>query len=185
MSKSVERGVVKELEDGVCLLVYDVSYPPKGCDVKKFRPWFSWYDWATSKLRKMGYPLQYSVVIIPEDKIPDVEKAVAEIEEKRRKVAEALNVHIPRANVSVIRFQLKTKEDAEALLAIIREGLKAVIRAFVEDIERQLREGRDRTKLQKRVREFVRKIKSQDFLNLCIKDAELRNLMLQIEILTA
>ena len=185
---SLESELVRELEQGVALLVYDVPWPPRPKDKserKQLSPWFSWYDWATSMLRTLGYPLQYSVVLIDEARVGEVEEAVRRIEDKRRSLNRAFGLDIPPPRVSVIRFSLKGREDAEALLAIVREGLKATLQAFIEDIERQLREGKDRTKVQERVKAFVGKLQRQDFLNLLLRDPELRNLVLQLEILTA
>jgi len=187
MVETVEvRGndLVRELESGIAMLVYDVPYPPSKGEVKKLRPWYSWYDWSTSLLRSLGYPIQYSVVLIEETRIEAVKEAVKKIEEKRQKLNES-GFSIPPPRVSVIRFSTKTREDAETLLTVIKEGLKTTLEAFVDDIKRQLEEGRDRTKLQKRVRAFIKKIRRQDFLELLLRDPEIRNLVLQLEILTA
>lgn len=185
MEKAVGLELVKELESGVALLVYDIPYPPKGCDAKKFRPWFSWYDWAASKLRALGYPIQYSVILIAESKMAHVRKLVDLIDDKRQALNRVFGLNIPRASVNVIRFKAKTRDDTEALLGLIRQGLKATLQAFVEDIEAQIRSGKDKTSMQRRVRDFMKKLKNQDFLNLLLKDPELRSLMLQLEILTA
>jgi len=185
MSKTVGREIVRELESNLVLLVYDIPYPPKGGDRKRLAPWFSWYDWATSTLRYLGYPLQYSVVVVDEHKIGEVEEAVKRIEEKRISLNKHFGLEIPKPRISVIRFSLKTRSDAEALFSIIREGLKGAIKAFIEEVEEQLREGRDRTKLQERVRNFVKRLEKQDFLKLLLRDLELRNMFLQLEILTA
>lgn len=85
----------------------------------------------------------------------------------------------------MIRFRVKSREDDEALLAIIKEALKSTLKAFVEDIKKQQRKGKDRTRLQERVKAFVKKLQRQDFLNILLRDHELRNLMLQLEVLTA
>jgi len=85
----------------------------------------------------------------------------------------------------VIRFRVKSREDDEALLAIIKEALKSTLKAFVEDIKKQQRKGKDRTRLQERVKAFVKELQRQDFLNILLRDHELRNLMLQLEVLTA
>ena len=85
----------------------------------------------------------------------------------------------------MIRFRVKSREEDEALLANIREALKSTLKAFVEDVKKQLREGKDRTKLQERVKAFVKRLQRQDFLNILLRDHELRNLMLQLEVLTA
>ena len=63
-----------------------------------------------------------------------------------------------------MRFSLKTREDAEALLSVIVEGLKSTLSAFVNDVEKSLREGRDRTRLQQRVKGFVKRIVGEPML---------------------
>ena len=85
----------------------------------------------------------------------------------------------------MIRFRVKSREDDEALLAIIKEALKSTLKAFVEDIKKRQRKGKDRTRLQERVKAFVKELQRQDFLNILLRDHELRNLMLQLEVLTA
>ena len=184
MSKTVEARLIKELESNLALLVYDIPYPPKVAR-KDFTPWFSWYDWSTRMLRCMGYPLQYSVVIIDEGSIEKVKDAIRRIEDKRKSINRNFKLDIPEPNIRVVRFNLKTKADAEVLLEIIRKGLKQTLEAFIDDVEKQLRDGKDRTRLQERIKKFLKKLRSQDFLDLMIKDPELRSLILQLEILTA
>jgi len=186
MSKTVEAGLIKELESNLALLVYDIPYPPKAVKAKKnFTPWFSWYDWSTRTLRYMGYPLQYSVVVIDEGSIEKVKEAIQRIEDKRESINKNFKLEIPEPDIRIVRFNLKTRADAEVLLEIIRKGLKQTLEAFIDDVESQLREGKDRTRIQERIKKFLKKIQRQDFLDLLIKDNELRNLILQLEILTA
>ena len=118
MEKALGLELVKELESGVALLVYDIPYPPKGCEAKKFRPWFSWYDWATSKLRALGYPIQYSVILIAESKMTHVRKLVVLIDDKRQALNKVFGLNIPRASVNVIRFKAKPQKQDEPALGM-------------------------------------------------------------------
>ncbi|RLE80742.1 MAG: hypothetical protein DRJ52_05670 [Thermoprotei archaeon] len=176
--------LVKELGEKTALLIYDIPYPPKASR-KELAPWFSWYDWATSKLRALGYPIQYSVVLIDEKNIPLVKQIVVQIDEKRQSLNKAFGFNIPEPHISVVRFRVEDKESAEALFLLVKAILMESLKTFIEHVEEQLREGRDKTKLQKRVREFLSRLRKQDFLNLLLRDPELRRLALQLEILTA
>jgi len=197
-NRSLKGKLVKELEKGIAILVYDLPYPKyeNREEQKKYRPWLSWYDWSTYRLRLLGYPLQYSVVLIDESRIPQVEEVRKKINEKRENLNKAFGYDIPEPQINVICFNFASRQDAETMLAIIREGLKSTLEAFIEDIEKKLEEleGQSlddkerelkKSRLFNRVKEFVKKLKSQDFLDLLIRDSELRNLLLQLEILTA
>jgi len=164
LSKTVEKEFVKELRDGLALLIYDIPYPPRNGDRKALSPWFSWYGWSTYRLRSLGYPVQYSVVLIDESRIEAVLETIERIEQKRANLMKSFNLYIPEPRVNIVRFSLKTREDAEALLSVIVEGLKSTLSAFVNDVEKSLREGRDRTRLQQRVKGFVKRIVGEPML---------------------
>jgi len=180
-----EEELIKELREKTALLVYDIPYPPSRADRKRYSAWYSWYDWAAEKLRACGYPFQYSTVIVEESRISEIEKLVQQIEEKRKNLNKAFDFNIPPARISVIRFSIKDEASAKALLEVIRIGLKEVLEALLEDVKKQLEEGRDKTRLQKRIKNFIKRISKQDYLNLLVRDKELRSLILQLEILTA
>jgi len=180
-----QEELIKELEEGTVILIYDIPYPPSSKQRKELAAWYSWYDWSTSLLRSIGYPLQKSVILVSESKIKEIEEAKKRIERKRLSLIKSFGLDIPEPKIAVICFALKSKKDAEALLGIVKEWLKATLEAFVEYIEEQLREGKDRTALQRKVREFVKRIRKQDYLNLLLRDPELRRLATQLEILTA
>ncbi|RLE91592.1 MAG: hypothetical protein DRN04_12440 [Thermoprotei archaeon] len=182
---NINEDLIRELEDGVALLIYDIPYPPADKNRKELAPWYSWYDWSTGKLRSCGYPLQYSVVLVEEKRIPEIEKLVEQIESKRKNINKTFKLKIPKANINIIRFRVKDKTSAEALFNIIKSILIESMKTLIEDIEEQLKEGKDKTKLQKRTKEFIARLRKQDFLNLLIKDPDVRKLLLQLEILVA
>ncbi|HDN01421.1 MAG TPA: hypothetical protein ENF42_00435 [Candidatus Bathyarchaeota archaeon] len=174
----LEGDVLRELEDGLCLLVYDIPYPPD-----KSKAWLSWYDWSTRRLKSMGYSIQYSVVVIPESRISAVLEIVNRINDKRMRLNKGFGLNIPEPRINIIRFNLKTRKDVESMASIIINGLKNTIEVFVKDIEEQIRNGKDKTRLQQRVKKFIENIKRKDFLNLLIIDPDLRKLIIELEIL--
>lgn len=184
MSKTIEKDIEKVLEKGVALLVYDIPYPPSSIKRSEISGWYTWYDWATNKLRMLGYPLQYSVVIISESDVGKVRDAISVIEEKRHYLRNN-GIGIPEPNIKIIRFSPKTKEDSVILYQLLREWIFATLKTFIESIEEQIKEGKEQTTIEKRVKKFIKKIRKQDFLNIMLRDNEIRTLMLQLEILTS
>ena len=183
--KTKNDEIVRELEKNSALLIYDLPYPPSNKPRKNITPWYSWYDWASSNLRSCGYPIQYSVVLIDVSKIPEVQKLIERIDEKRLSINKTFQLNIPPANIYVIKFQVEDKESARALLDLIKLVLRESMETFIEDLQEQLRNGKDKTRLQKRVREYITRLRRQDYLNLLLRDPELRKLVLQLEILVA
>ena len=184
MSKTLEKDIEKVLESGVALLVYDIPYPPSSIKRSEISGWYTWYDWATNKLRMLGYPLQYSVVIVSESDLGKVRDAIRVIEEKRRYLRNN-GIDIPKPNIKIIRFSPKTKEDGRILYHLLREWMYHTLKTFIESIEEQIKQGKEQTSIERKVRKFMKKIRSQDFLNIILRDKEIRSLMLQLEILTS
>ncbi|MCD6563830.1 MAG: hypothetical protein J7K23_07970 [Thermoproteales archaeon] len=166
------------------MLVYDIPYPPRSIKRNAVSRWYTWYDRSTNKLRTLGYPLQYSVVVVSESDIGKVRDAIRVIEEKRRHLRNN-GIDIPDPNIKIIRFSPKTKEDSVILYQLLREWIFATLKTFIESIEEQIKEGKEQTTIEKRVKKFIKKIRKQDFLNIMLRDNEIRTLMLQLEILTS
>ena len=172
-----ENEVIKELQEGFVLLVYDLPYYDKDRFLK------SWYDWATGRLRSLGYPVQYSVVLLPENR---VKEALETVEAIKRKLEWNGNRHLVQyVNIRIIRFSTKSVEDAKALLDLFKESLKETLKYAKEEALKRLREGGDYEKTRKYLQKIVRKLQRQDALRLLQRDPELRQLYASLRVLQA
>ena len=161
------RSIIREVEEGLCLLVYDLPYDPRN------RRLVTWYKWACSVLRHLGYPIQYSVVLLPISKVDEVEKAVDRV--IRKLEWNGLKDYIPQVDVKVIRFSPKEREDLEALIDLFKSCLKESMEYAKREAMRKLKEE-DYSKVREYLQKILRNLKRQDALKLIERDEELKSL---------
>jgi len=166
--------IIEEIQKGFVLLVYDLPYD------KKLK---SWYDWATSKLRSLGYPIQFSVVLMPEYRIKEAIVVVDKI--KKKLEWNGFRKYIDEVDVKIIRFSTKSPEDAKMMLDIFRELLRDTLKYAKEEAMRKLKEGEDYTKVKAYIQKVVSRIRKQDALKLIERDSELKQLYASLNVLMA
>ncbi|RLE87418.1 MAG: hypothetical protein DRN04_18180, partial [Thermoprotei archaeon] len=143
----------------------------------------SWYDWATAKLRSLGYPIQFSVVLMPEYRIKEAIVVVDKI--KKKLEWNGFRKYIDEVDVKIIRFSTKSPEDAKMMLDIFRELLRDTLKYAKEEAMRKLKEGEDYTKVKAYIQKVVSRIRKQDALKLIERDSELKQLYASLNVLMA
>ena len=168
------KDIIEEIQQGFVLLVYDLPYD------RKLK---SWYDWASSKLRALGYPIQFSVILMPEDR---VKEALIVVDKVKKKLEwNGFKKYIPYVDVRIIRFSARSREDAKMLLDLFREILRDTMKYAKEEALRKLKEGEDYSKVKAYLQKIMKRIKRQDALKLIERDEELKKLYASLTVLAA
>ena len=189
--------LIKEIEDGVALLIYDLPSPRQGFngvnDRKTsgvYRAWKSWYEKVSDRLSSLGYKIQYSVVMVPYN-----EKTIKEVEALKQYADYSLKKLwdidrdgvIPRrqADIKLIVFKPSSRQDAEALLSVFKATLKESLEHLRDLIKAWLKEKKPKEYMESKTREYLKKVRGQDKLNLLERDQELKQLLAEIDVLSS
>jgi len=160
--------IIKEIEEGFALLVYDLPYDPRNSKL------VSWYKWACSVLRFLGYPIQYSVVLLPVSKIGDAKRVIDKIVKKLE--WNGLKSYTQYVDVKIIRFTPKGKEDVTMLIELFKECLRDTMEYAKREAVKKLREGEDYRRVREYLRKILSRLRKQDALKLIQYDEELKRL---------
>jgi len=188
--------LIKEIEDGIALLIYDLPSPRQGFNgasnerSEVYRAWKKWYEKVAERLSNLGYKIQYSVVIVPynEGTLKEVE-AVRQYADWSLKKLWSIDKEgiIPRrsADIKLIVFKPSSKQDAEELIGVFKAALKESLEHLRDLIKAWLREKKPKEYMESKTREFLKRIASQDKLNLLERDEELKKLLAEIDVLSS
>ena len=166
--------LIKEIEDGVALLIYDLPSPGQGLNASDknyerirsvLKAWKSWYEKVSDRLSALGYKIQYSVVVVPYN-----EKTIKEVEALKQYADYSLKKLwdidrdgiIPRrqADIKLIVFKPSSRQDAEALLTVFKATLKESLEHLRDLIKAWLKEQRPKEYMESKTREYLKKILS-------------------------
>jgi hypothetical protein len=185
-----------DIGEGFGLLIYDLPAPKErpSREVrterdKLLKAWKNWYDSVSTKLSCLGYKLQYSVVVVSLD-----EKTLKEVEEVRQYATESLEklwemdrlklIPRKRPDIKVVQFKPSSAKDAELLVQLFKQSLLESLQHLKDLIMAWLRDQRPKEYMEAKVRDYLRKLRSQDRLGMLEKDEELRQLLNEIEVLS-
>jgi len=186
------------VDEGVVIVHYDLPVPRRrlasddndNYELKRLMArWRTWYDWATELLRKMGYPIGYSVVLTDAQRLKEVYDAGEKVRERYLKLKglDKWNA-LPdedRIKIGIVRFKPATTEDFKALEVMFRGYLKESLETVKDYIVKKLKvEKKDPRDVNRRVREMLRRLREQDRFRLLERDEELKELLGLIDILT-
>jgi len=185
-----------DIGEGFGLLIYDLPAPKErpSREVrterdKLLKAWKNWYDTVSTRLSCLGYKLQYSVVVVSLD-----EKTLKEVEEVRQYATESLEklwemdrlklIPRKRPDIKVVQFKPSSAKDAELLVQLFKQSLLESLQHLKDLIMAWLRDQRPKEYMEAKVRDYLRKLRSQDRLGMLEKDEELRQLLNEIEVLS-
>jgi hypothetical protein len=185
-----------DIGEGFGLLIYDLPAPKErpSREVrterdKLLKAWKNWYDSVSTRLSCLGYKLQYSVVVVSLD-----EKTLKEVEEVRQYATESLEklwemdrlklIPRKRPDIKVVQFKPSSAKDAELLVQLFKQSLLESLQHLKDLIMAWLRDQKPKEYMEAKVRDYLRKLRSQDRLGMLEKDEELRQLLNEIEVLS-
>jgi hypothetical protein len=185
-----------DIGEGFGLLIYDLPAPKErpSREVrterdKLLKAWKNWYDTVSTRLSCLGYKLQYSVVVVSLD-----EKTLKEVEEVRQYATESLEklwemdrlklIPRKRPDIKVVQFKPSSAKDAELLVQLFKQSLLESLQHLKDLIMAWLRDQKPKEYMEAKVRDYLRKLRSQDRLGMLEKDEELRQLLNEIEVLS-
>ena len=182
-----------DVGEGFGLLIYDLpapkERPSRSSHNELLKAWKNWYDSVSTRLSCLGYKLQYSVVVVPLD-----EKTLKEVEEVRQYATESLKklwqmdrlklIPRKRPDIKVVRFKPSSAKDAELLIQLFKQSLVESLQHLKDLMMAWLRDQRPKEYMEAKVRDYLRKLRSQDRLGMLEKDEELRQLLNEIEVLS-
>ncbi len=189
------------VDEGIVIVHYDLPVPRRRLinnnDISNdnelrrlMARWRTWYDWATGLLRKMGYPIGYSVVLTDARRLKEVYDASERVKKRYLKLKGLDKWSIlpdeNRIKIGIVRFRPATDEDFKALEVMFRDYLRESLETIKDYIIKKLKvERKDPKDVNRRVREMLKRLKEQDRFKLLERDEELRKLLALIDILTA
>jgi len=186
------------VDEGVVIVHYDLPVPRRrlvsdnndnGEAKLLLARWRTWYDWATELLRKMGYPIGYSVVLTDAQRLKEVYDASEKVRERYLKLKGLDKWDVlpdeDRIKIGIVRFKPATTEDFKILEVMFRDYLKESLETVKDYIVKKLKvEKKDPRDVNRRVREMLRRLREQDRFRLLERDEELKELLGLIDILT-
>ena len=185
---------VREIDESLIVIHYDLPVPRRknesnGTLRRLYSKWRTWYDYSCEKLRSLGYPIGYSVIIANSEALPEVLKVSELIKEKYRRLKFYDNDGIlppeSKIRIGIVKFKPASKEDYKILEEMFREYLKESLETIKDYIIKKLKEERkDPKEVNLKVREMLKRLKRQDRFGLLERDAELKKLLDLIDVLT-
>ena len=185
---------VREIDESLIVVHYDLPVPRKKNDSngtlkRLYSKWRTWYDSSCEKLRSLGYPIGYSVIIVDFKTLPEVLKVSELIREKYRRLKLYDNDGVlppeSKIRIGIVRVKPYAKEDYKILEQMFRDYLKESLETIKDYIIKKLKEEKkDPKEVNLKVREMLKRLRKQDKFGLLEKDAELKKLLDLIDVLT-
>ncbi len=129
-----------------------------------YSKWRTWYDSSCEKLRSLGYPIGYSVIIADSKILPEVLKVGELIREKYRRLKLYDNDGIlppeSKIRIGVVKFKPASKEDYKILEEMFRDYLKESLETIKDYIIKKLKEEKkDPKEVNLKVREMLKRLR--------------------------